>query len=163
MTTTVCASLDAATIPDIGRITLIATLPAGELYSVALRWTHTFNGDLSFSLRAPGDLSFSTLFSALGGASAGGDLTLRDGFPALTSADLVASAAGPFGRADENCAALTSAPHGSQYVEDESLEESEESSPGAPRTVAIRKAKRAERSIGVEFILSELLDYRIRS
>ena len=24
-----------------------ATLPAGELYSVALRWTHTFNGDKS--------------------------------------------------------------------------------------------------------------------
>ena len=47
----------------------------------------------------------------------------------------------------ENCVALTSAPHGSQYVEDESLEESEESSPGAPRTVAIRQAKSAERSI----------------
>jgi hypothetical protein len=43
-------------------------------------------------------------------------------------------------------------------VEDESLE-SEESSPGAPRTVAIRKAKSAERSIGGEFILSELADY----
>ena len=60
----------------------------------------------------------------------------------------------------ENCVALTSAPHGSQYVEDESLEESEESSPGAPRTAAIRQAKRAERSIAEEFILSELLDYR---
>ena len=55
----------------------------------------------------------------------------------------------------------TAAPHGSQYVEDESLEESEESSPGAPRTAAIRQAKRAERSIAEEFILSELLDYRI--
>ena len=63
----------------------------------------------------------------------------------------------------ENCAGLTSAPHGSQYVEDESLEESEESSPGAPRTAAIRQAKSAERSIAEEFILSELLDYRIRS
>ena len=136
MTTTVCETLGPTTIPDDGRVELISTLPAGELYSVVLRWTHAFNGDLTFSLQAPGD-SFATLFSALGGASAGGDLTLRDGFPAL--------------------------PHGSQYVEDESLEESEESSPGAPRTVAIRKAKRAERSIAEEFILSELLDYRIRS
>ena len=99
MTTTVCETLGPTAIPDDGRLELIATLPAGELYSVALRWTHEFNGDLAFSLRAPGD-SFATLFSALGGASAGGDLTLRDGFPALTSADLVASAAGPFGRAD---------------------------------------------------------------
>lgn len=99
MTTTVCETLCPTTIPDVGRVELIATLPAGELYSVALRWTHAFNGDLSFSLRAPGD-SFATLFSALGGASAGGDLTLRDGFPALTSADLVAANAGPFGRAD---------------------------------------------------------------
>ena len=41
-------------------------------------------------------------------------------------------------------------PHGSQYVEDESLEESEESSPGAPRTAAIRQAKSAERSIAEE-------------
>ena len=161
MTTTVCETLGPTAIPDDGRLELIATLPAGELYSVALRWTHAFNGDLAFSLRAPGD-SFATLFSNIGGASAGGDLTLRDGFPALTSADLVASAAGPFGRADENCAALTSAPHGSQYVEDESLEESEESSPGAPRTAAMRQAKTAERSIAEEFILSTL-DYRIRS
>ena len=148
MTTTVCATLGPAPIPDDGRVELISTLPAGELYSVALRWTHAFNGDLAFSLRAPGD-SFATLFSALGGASAGGDLTLRDGFPALTSADLVAANSGPFGTATEEPSPepLTSAPHGSQYVEDESLE-SEESSPGAPRTVAIRKAKRAERSIG---------------
>ena len=100
MTTTVCETLGPTTIPDDGRIELIATLPAGELYSVALRWTHAFNGDLAFSLRAPGD-SFATLFSA----------------------------------------------HGSQYVEDESLEESEESSPGAPRTAANRQAKSAERSI----------------
>ena len=54
----------------------------------------------------------------------------------------------------ENCVALTLAPDGSQYVEDESLEESEESSPGAPRTAANTKAKKAARSIGErEFIL----------
>ena len=46
MTTTVCATLGPAPIPDDGRVELISTLPAGELYSVALRWTHAFNGDL---------------------------------------------------------------------------------------------------------------------
>ena len=32
--------------PDDGRLELISILPTGELYSVALRWTHAFNGDL---------------------------------------------------------------------------------------------------------------------
>ena len=44
-------------------------------------------------------------------------------------------------------------------MEDESLEESEESSPGAPRTAANMKAKKAARSIGErELFLSELVD-----
>eukprot|EP00966_Prymnesium_polylepis_P164985 3814507-Prymnesium_polylepis.1 len=99
-----CAT-DALTrsIPD-GTGDLLVNLPVpynGRLTHLKIEWAHAFNADLTFSVKTPAADGLQTLWSAFGGPSSGGSVTMSDGATPITSSDVANRASGPFGAAGQ--------------------------------------------------------------
>mmetsp|Transcript_27586 Transcript_27586/g.66840 ORF Transcript_27586/g.66840 Transcript_27586/m.66840 type:complete len:416 (-) Transcript_27586:34-1281(-) len=98
MTSCVSYASTPRTIPDGSQLSLGLSVPFyGRFVFLRLGWQHSFNQDLTFEMQTPVTTDFKLLWSALGGASANGALTLTDNVAAaVTSNDITTQRSGPF-------------------------------------------------------------------